>query len=65
MILNPDFPKGYIRYIVALKACKEVILIKRVSDVYMKRFPGFKDRELLRKALEICTESLSYIYIVF
>lgn len=52
MVLNPDFPKGYIRYILALKACGETELLEKMRDEYHRRFPSSKDRDLLKKALE-------------
>ena len=52
MVLNPDFPKGYIRYILALKACGETDLLEKTRDEYHRRFPSSKDRDLLKKALE-------------
>ncbi len=54
MVLDPNFPKGYIRYIVALKACGERELMQRVSNQYHKKFSSPKDRDLLKKAIDIC-----------
>jgi len=54
VVLNPSFTKGYIRYIVALKACKETELLTKITEDYSKRFTGCKDRELLKIALEKC-----------
>ncbi len=54
MFLDPAFPKGYIRYIVALKACGESELMQRVSDQYHKKFTSPQNRDLLKKAIDIC-----------